>query len=781
MKNEIIDILRLIYNTTPEDADTITLYNAVSKAAMNMIDTNWKQQNNQVRKRACYLSAEFLTGRMIYSNLYNMKMLDECEKVLTEYGISPEIFEEIEDNALGNGGLGRLAACFLDSAATHEIPLDGYGIRYRYGIFKQYFENGFQCEKEDDWTKYGDPWSVRREEFTQKVKFGDQTVLAVPYDMPVIGYGGKMINTLRLWQAEPVEEFNFKLFNDQKYDEAFRERNRAEMISAVLYPNDNGYEGKALRLRQQYFFSSASIQSMIKDFVKECGTDFNRFPEMYSVQLNDTHPVISIPEFMRILISKYHIADTEAIEIARRTFSYTNHTVMAEAMEKWDVGLFRDILPDVYPYVIILNNKLMQTLSNSAARECDKDKYKIISNNQIHMANIGVFGSHAVNGVARLHTDILKSSVLRQWYKLYPERFSNKTNGITQRRWLALSNKELASFITNKIGDNWIYDLEELKKLEKYADNEDSLNEFMKIKNIKKQQLCEYIKKHENTSLNPDFIFDIQIKRLHEYKRQLLNILSIIDIYFSIKDGSLKEFSPTVFLFGAKSAPGYYRAKAIIKLINEVAGMINSDSSVNDKIQVLFVQNYNVSYAQKLIPAADISEQISTAGTEASGTGNMKFMLNGAVTLGTLDGANIEIVNEAGMENNYIFGADADEISHITNEYDPIKIYNENYHIKRALDSLVNGTFNDGGTGMFRELYNAILHGSDWHKADHYFLLYDFDSYTKARLRANADYKDKYLFAKKCFINMANAGKFSSDRTVKEYAEEIWDIPDVSL
>lgn len=779
MKKEIIDILSLIYNTTPEEADLITLYNAVSKAGMNEIYPLWKKQSSQIRKRACYLSAEFLTGRMIYSNLYNMKMLSECEEVLKEHGISPEIFEDIEDNALGNGGLGRLAACFLDSAATHEIPLDGYGIRYRYGLFKQYFENGFQCEKEDDWTKYGDPWSIRREEFTQKVKFGDQTVLAVPYDMPVIGYGGKMINTLRLWQAEPVEKFNFELFNDQKYEEAFRERNRAEMISSVLYPNDNGYEGKALRLRQQYFFASASIKNMIHEFVKEYDTDFSKFPELYAIQLNDTHPIIAIPEFMRILISTYHMSVTDSIEIARKTFAYTNHTVMAEAMEKWDVNLFRDILPDVYPYVIILNNKLMQTLSNSATNDSDKEKYKIISGNQIHMANIGVFGSHSVNGVAKLHTDILRKDVLKQWFELYPERFSNKTNGITQRRWLALSNKELASFITDKIGDNWLYDLEELKKLEKYADDKNVLDEFTKIKDIKKRELCDYIKANEDISLDPKFIFDIQIKRLHEYKRQLLNILSIIDIYFSIKDGSLKEFSPTVFLFGAKAAPGYYRAKGIIKLINEAADLINSDSSVNEIIKVLFVQNYNVSYAQKLIPAADISEQISTAGTEASGTGNMKLMLNGAVTLGTLDGANIEIVNEAGIENNYIFGADADEISHIAKDYDPMKIYNENSHVKRALDSLVNGTFSDGGTGMFRELYDSILHGSDWHKADHYFLLYDFDSYTKTRLKANSDYKDKYLFAKKCFINMCNAGKFSSDRTVKEYAEHIWDLTDI--
>lgn len=773
MTEDIISILDLDYGTTPENADVKMLYNAVSKAALKKIREKWHTPEKTSGKRACYFSAEFLTGRMIYSNLLNLGMLDECEEFLKKYGHSVSVFEEIEDNALGNGGLGRLAACFLDSAATHDIPLDGYGIRYKYGIFRQYFENGFQCEAEDDWTRFGDPWSVRREECTEKVTFGDQTVLAVPYDMPVIGYGGKVINTLRLWQAEPLHKFNFGLFNDQQYEKAYEERNRAEEISAVLYPNDNGDAGKALRLRQQYFFSSASIQCIIRNFVKEHGTDFEKFDEYFAVQLNDTHPVVAIPEFLRILISVYHIPASKAIETASKVFAYTNHTVMAEAMEKWDISLFRNVLPDLYPYVIILNNKLMGKLSEAGLTN---EKYEIISGNQIHMARLAAFASHSVNGVAEIHTEILKNDVLKEWYELYPERFNNKTNGITQRRFLLLCNRELSAFITEKIGSKWIYDLDELKNLEKFADDKDVLDRFYDIKKEKKKQLCEYIKKHENVELDPNFIFDIQIKRLHEYKRQLLNILSIIDIYCSIKDCTIKDFNPTVFLFGAKAAPGYYRAKAIIKLINEAAGMINNDPAVNQKMKLLFVQNYNVSYAEKLIPAADISEQISTAGTEASGTGNMKFMLNGAVTLGTLDGANIEIVQQAGRENNYIFGADVNRIAEVRDSYDPRRIYNENPRMKRVLDMLVNGTLNDGGTGMFRELYDSILNGSVWNRADNYFLLLDWNDYTQTRLQANKDYSDKYLFTKKCFMNTANAGKFSADRTVKEYAKEIWNV-----
>jgi len=773
MTDDIISILENDYGTSPENADIRMLYNAVSKAAMKSVRKKIKSAENAGSKRACYLSAEFLTGRMIYNNLLNLGLLEECESFLNSHGISASVFEEIEDNALGNGGLGRLAACFLDSAATHDIPLDGYGIRYRYGIFRQHFENGFQCETEDDWTRFGDPWSIRREELTETVCFGNQTVLAVPYDMPVIGYGGKTINTLRLWQAEPLRKFNFEAFNAQDYSRAFEERNKAEEITAVLYPNDNGYEGKKLRLRQQYFFASASMQSIIRSFVAKNGTDFRRFHEFFAVQLNDTHPVVAIPEFLRILTAVYHIPVAEALDLTADIFAYTNHTVMAEAMEKWDISLFRSVLPELYPYIIIINNRLAEVLSK---RGISKEKYEIISGGCIHMARLAVFASGSVNGVAEIHTEILKNRVLKEWYELFPERFNNKTNGITQRRFLLLCNRELACFITEKISDAWICDADELKKLLPYTQDKESLDRFFMIKKAKKEELCRYIEKHENITLSPDFIFDIQIKRLHEYKRQLLNILTILHIYHMLKEKSIDDFNPTAFIFGAKAAPGYGRAKAVIKLINEAAKLINNDPDVNDRLRVVFISNYNVSYAEKLVPAADISEQISTAGTEASGTGNMKFMLNGAVTLGTLDGANIEIVNEAGKENNYIFGADVEKISSVSQSYDPKKIYDENPGIKKTLDMLIDGTLSDDGTGIFRELYDSLLKGASWHKADHYYLLLDWDDYIKTCLRANKDYSDKYLFTKKCFVNTANAGKFSADRTVKEYAKEIWKL-----
>ncbi len=774
MKQDIISFLDCCYGVTADKANNVMLYNAVSNAVMKKIKDKWNDNKEKNEKKACYFSAEFLTGRMIYNNLLNLGVLKECEDFLNEYGHSLCAFEDIEDNALGNGGLGRLAACFLDSAATHEIPLDGYGIRYRYGIFKQSFENGFQIENPDDWTRFGDPWSVRHDECTEIIKFGDMTVKAVPYDMPIIGFNGNKINTLRLWQAEPINEFDLSLFNQQKFSEAFSQKNKAEEISAVLYPNDNGYEGKVLRLRQQYFFSSASIQSIIRNFVSRYGDNFENFDMHYSIQLNDTHPIVSIPEFMRILISEYHVSVTKTLEITNRVFAYTNHTIMAEAMEKWELSLFREILPDLYPYVVMLNNKLIHTIKQNGIS--DTEKYAIISGNEIHMARMGVFACHSINGVAGIHTEILKKNVLNEWYEIYPERFNNKTNGITQRRWLALCNRELSEFITEKIGDSWLYDLEKLKELEKFADDSQTLRRFHEIKQSKKKQLCEYISKYEGISLDPRFIFDIQVKRLHEYKRQLLNILSVLDIYCSLKDGTIKDFSPTVYLFGAKAAPGYHRAKGIIKLINETAKMINSDESVNSQIKVLFVTNYNVSYAEKLIPAADISEQISTAGTEASGTGNMKFMLNGAVTCGTLDGANIEIVQQAGAENNYIFGAKVEEISELRDKYDPKKIYDSNPRLRRALDMLVNGTLSDNGSGVFRELYNSLLYDSEWEKADRYFVLYDFEEYTNTRIKANRDYKDTELFTRKCFLNTANAGKFSSDRTVKQYADEIWRI-----
>ncbi len=758
-----------------QEATAKQLYHSVSRAAMAELMARWKKTENQ--KRACYLSAEFLTGRLIYSNLMNLGLLEETTRYLEQNGISPAVFEQIEDDALGNGGLGRLAACFLDSAATQNIPLDGYGIRYRYGLFQQRFEDGFQKEYPDDWTRFGDPWSIRREEESVLVRFADQTVRAVPYDMPVIGYGGTCINTLRLWQSEPVDGFDLSQFNSQNYTEASEKRTLAEAISAVLYPNDDTREGKRLRLKQQYFFASASIQSILRDYRRAHGDDFSQLPQSFAIQLNDTHPVIAIPELLRILCGEYMVPFDEAFALARDTFAYTNHTIMAEALEKWDIPLFLSVAPEVYPYVVMLQNKLRLDLAARGISGEDQKIYFLSDGRQIHMARLAIYASHSTNGVAKIHTEILKNTALPEWYHLYPERFNNKTNGITQRRWLALCNRELSGFITDRLGSGWITDLDQLKGLEKYADDPHSLRQLLEIKQEKKRQLAAYVQAHDAFNLHTDFLFDIQIKRLHEYKRQLLNAFSILDLYFGLKEGRIQDFYPTVFLFGAKAAPGYYRAKGIIKFINETAKLINYDSDVNRMMQVLFVQDYNVSYAEKLIPAADISEQISTAGTEASGTSNMKFMLNGAVTLGTLDGANIEIVDRAGRENNYIFGATVEELDAQRDSYDPVKLYEGIPRIRRVVDTLVDGTFSDGSTGMFRELYDALLKGASWHQPDHYFLLQDFLSYCDARLRANRDYaQDREAFARKCLINIANAGPFSSDRTIRQYSTDIWHL-----
>ena len=595
--------------------------------------------------------------------------------------------------------------------------------------------------------------------------------------MPVIGYGGTCINTLRLWQSEPVDGFDLSQFNSQNYTEASEKRTLAEAISAVLYPNDDTREGKRLRLKQQYFFASASIQSILRDYRRAHGDDFSQLPQSFAIQLNDTHPVIAIPELLRILCGEYMVPFDEAFALARDTFAYTNHTIMAEALEKWDIPLFLSVAPEVYPYVVMLQNKLRLDLNARGIYGEDQKIYFLSDGRQIHMARLAIYASHSTNGVAKIHTEILKNTALPEWYHLYPERFNNKTNGITQRRWLALCNRELSSFITDRLGSGWITDLDQLKGLEKYADDPHSLRQLLEIKQEKKRQLAAYVQAHDAFQLHTDFLFDIQIKRLHEYKRQLLNAFSILDLYFGLKEGRIQDFYPTVFLFGAKAAPGYYRAKGIIKFINEAAKLINYDSDVNRMMQVLFVQDYNVSYAEKLIPAADISEQISTAGTEASGTSNMKFMLNGAVTLGTLDGANIEIVDRAGRENNYIFGATVEELDAQRDSYDPVKLYEGIPRIRRVVDTLVDGTFSDGSTGMFRELYDALLKGASWHQPDHYFLLQDFLSYCDARLRANRDYaQDREAFARKCLINIANAGPFSSDATIRQYSTDIWHL-----
>ncbi|MGI5957911.1 MAG: glycogen/starch/alpha-glucan phosphorylase [Massiliimalia sp.] len=773
-------LLRTEFCTSLEKATVKQLYYALTKAYLSEIHEDWEasEQRHNQKKRAFYLSAEYLMGRAVFNNLYCLGILDPIREELAKRGVDLNSLEDIEDDALGNGGLGRLAACFLDSAATQNLPLNGYGLRYQYGIFKQYFENGFQKEMPDDWQKYGDPGSVRREDLAVEVHFAGQTVRAVPYDMPIIGYGTKNINTLRLWQSEALCNFDLDLFNDQKYDRAVKERNDAENINKILYPNDSTNAGKKLRLKQQYFFSSASLQDIMRLYQREHGGDFTDFADYYAVQLNDTHPVVSIPELIRLLMQNAGMSFDAAFEVAQKTFAYTNHTIMAEALEKWDIRLFRSVLPEVYKVIKMIDARLTEDLKKLGRQP---DGYRILDGGLIHMARMAIYASSATNGVARIHTEILKDTELHNWYEIYPERFQNKTNGITQRRWFGLCNRELSNYVTGLIGDGWIRDLSQLKKLEAFADDEKVLRDFMQIKRQKKEELCAYVKKMDKVTLNPDFIFDIQVKRLHEYKRQLLNAFSIMDLYFQLKQGKLPDFRPTLFLFGAKSAPGYFRAKGIIKYINEIAKLVNNDPDVNEKMAVLFVSNYNVSYAEKIIPAADYSEQISTAGTEASGTSNMKFMLNGAVTLGTYDGANVEIVEQAGEENNYIFGARVEELDELKakDAYHPKKIYEKNPRIRRVVDTLVDGTFDDQGTGMFEELYHALLDGASWHKPDHYFLLEDFESYLDAKLKLNRDYGNSLEYAKKCWLNMANAGMFSSDRTIQQYADEIWHIQKV--
>lgn len=777
-KNTIKNVFLEKLNTEPKNATVQQIHNALGETLMELFADDWQKSRERhlCSRRACYFSMEFLVGRAIFNNLLCLGIYDEVSEIFEECGISLNSLEEIEDAALGNGGLGRLAACFLDSAATLNLPLDGYGIRYKYGLFKQKIENGFQKEDVDDWTKYGDCWSTRCDKDAVEIKFSNQTVKAVPYDMPIIGCKTNNIGTLRLWQAEPVKEFDFDLFNQQNYLEASKEKIYAEDISRVLYPNDDTDDGKKLRLKQQYFFCSASLNDILKKHKTKFGT-LENLAEYVTIQLNDTHPVISIPELIRLLMDNEGFSYESAFKTACKVFNYTNHTIMQEALEKWNSKLIEELLPRIYEIIIMVNETLLAEMYSKNIDAKAVNNMKIIKDNMVHMANMAVYCSSYTNGVAKIHTEILKDTVLNDWYKVFPERFQNKTNGITQRRWLGLCNRELSAFITQLLGnDDWIIDLDKLKELEKYSDDEETLNKFIQIKSEKKKQLADFIKSKENITINPNSIFDIQIKRLHEYKRQLLNAFSILYIYFGIKDDSIKNISPVTFIFGAKSAPGYRRAKAIIKYINEIAEIISSDNEVNKLINVVFVSNYNVSYAEKLVAAADVSEQISTAGTEASGTGNMKLMLNGAVTLGTLDGANVEIVEEAGAENNYIFGAKVEELKKILPEYNSRKLFSSNEKIRRVVSTLIDGTVSDGGSGDFRELYMSLLDGASWHEPDNYYLLGDLESYVEAKLKSNSDYKNRLDFAKKQWINMCNAGKFSSDRTIKDYAENIWKI-----
>ena len=755
--------LKYNFDVALKDATPQELHEALGQAVMMAISDNWSsaKKTRLHERKAYYFSAEYLIGRLVYSNLFNLGILDEMKKLFADRGVDLAVLEDIEDDALGNGGLGRLAACFLDSAATCDIPLSGYGLRYKFGLFKQSFDgNGNQVEKADDWTKFGDPWSYRRYNHTVKIRFPDHTVLAVPYDVPVIGYGTQNVGTLRLWQCEAEEELNFDAFNSQDYLRALDAKNKAEDITRVLYPNDSTWDGKRLRIKQQYVLSSASLQDMLRIYKIAHGNDLSRFGEFYAVQLNDTHPAMSIPELIRLLEQEGMSFD-EAFAVAQKTFSYTNHTVMGEALEKWPLDLLRSVVPDIVDIICQIDAKLKSEHPNLF----------IVRDNVAHMAFLSVYVGSYVNGVAEIHSQILKDDLFKDWYQVYPERFQNKTNGITPRRWLGLCNPELTELIHQHVDGDFLKNLDLIDGMKTQITDE-TVAQFNAIKRKKKEQLCSVIAKHEGVMLNPDFMFDVQVKRLHLYKRQLMNILSIVDIYFRLKEGRLPDFQPTAFIFGAKSAPGYMDAKSVIRYINRVARMINNDPAVADKMRVVFVQNYNCSYAEHIIPAADVSEQISPAGTEASGTGNMKLMLNGAVTLGTLDGANVEIAQEAGMENEYIFGHTVEQINEGRSSYYPRGIYDANADLRRAINTLVDGTVpTDDG---LRNLFHALL---DWgQNSDQYRLLLDYDSYVEAKLHANRDYADRMAFGRKCLENVASAAKFSSDRTIRQYAEEIWHI-----
>ena len=762
--------LKYTYDVSLKEANPQELHEALGKAVMMAISDNWNHSKHtrMHHRKAYYISAEYLIGRLVYSNLYNLGILDEMKQLFAERGVDLAILEDVEDDALGNGGLGRLAACFLDSAASCDLPLSGYGLRYKFGLFKQSFNgNGDQVQSADDWTKFGDPWSYRRYNHTVKVHFPDHTVLAVPYDVPVIGYGTDNINTLRLWQCEAEEELNFNAFNDQDYQRALDAKNKAEDITRVLYPNDTTWDGKRLRLKQQYVLSSASLQDMMRTFKQAHGSDWSRFGEFYAVQLNDTHPAMSIPELIRLLMIEGMTFD-DAFKVAQKTFSYTNHTVLGEALEKWPLNLMRSVVPQVADIICRIDHKMREEIPMDFQERRAK-KLFIVDEDIVHMANLSIYVGSYVNGVAEIHSQILKDDCFKSWYEVFPERFQNKTNGITPRRWLGLCNPELTRMIEEKVGGDFIKDLEKISVLKDHI-NDETVKEFNAIKHIKKEQLCNVIAKQEGVMLNPDFMFDVQVKRLHMYKRQLMNIIAVVDIYFRLKEGRLPDFQPTAFIFGAKAAPGYTDAKSVIRYINRVARMINNDPAVSDKMKVVFVQNYNCSYAEHIIPAADISEQISPAGLEASGTGNMKLMLNGAVTLGTLDGANVEIAEEAGRENEYIFGHTVEQINAIKGSYNARHIYDTNADLRRALNTLVDGTVKTDD-GMYN-LFKQLVEGGN----DQYYLLLDYASYVEAKLQANREYTDRMSFGRKCLVNIASAAKFSSDRTIRQYAEEIWHI-----
>ena len=811
-KRSVLYNVKTLYRKTLEEATKQQIFQAVSYAIKDQIVECWmntqKAYEEEDPKMVYYMSMEFLMGRALGNNMINMQGYDAVKEALEELGLDLNVIEDQEpDAALGNGGLGRLAACFLDSLATLGYPAYGCGIRYRYGMFKQEIRDGYQIEVPDNWLVDGNPFELRRPEYAKEVKFGGyvtvrvdengrnvfsqegyQSVKAVPFDLPIVGYGNGIVNTLRIWDAEPVECFQLDSFDKGDYQKAVEQANLAKNIVEVLYPNDNHYAGKELRLKQQYFFISASVQEAVAKYMRK-HTDIRKFYEKVTFQLNDTHPTVAIAELMRVLMDDYYLTWDEAWEVTTKTCAYTNHTIMAEALEKWPIELFSRLLPRVYQIVEEINRRFIIDIQNKYASVPGVDvnekirKMAIIYDGQVKMAHMAIVAGYSVNGVARLHTEILKKQELRDFYEMYPERFNNKTNGITQRRFLLHGNPLLASWVTSHVGSEWITDLPKIAGLKVYADDKKAQAEFMNIKYQNKVRLAKYILEHNGIEVDPRSIFDVQVKRLHEYKRQLLNILHVMYLYNELKEHPDMEFTPRTFIFGAKAAAGYRNAKLTIKLINSVAAVINNDASINGKLKVVFIENYNVSNAEIIFAAADVSEQISTASKEASGTGNMKFMLNGALTLGTMDGANVEIVEEVGEENAFIFGLSSDEVIHFENHggYNPMDIFNSDADIRKVLMQLINGTYAPGDPELFRSLYNSLLNTKETSVADRYFILKDFKSYAEAQKRVEEAYKDEAGWARSAILNVACSGKFTSDRTIQEYVDDIWKLDKVVL
>ncbi len=805
-KKDVVYNVKSIFRKTIDEATPAQVFQAVAYAVKDIIIDEWiathKEYEKQDAKTVYYLSMEFLMGRALGNNMINICAYDEIREALDEMGFDLNVIEDQEpDAALGNGGLGRLAACFLDSLATLGYPAYGCGIRYRYGMFKQKIENGYQIEVPDEWLKDGNPFEVRRAEYATEVKFGGyvktewdgqrnnfvqegyQSVLAVPYDIPVVGYGNHVVNTLRVWDAQPINTFSLDAFDRGDYQKAVEQENLAKNICEVLYPNDNHYAGKELRLRQQYFFISASVQRAVKKYMEK-HDDIHKFHEKVVFQLNDTHPTVAVAELMRILVDEYKLTWEEAWDITTKTCAYTNHTIMAEALEKWPIELFSRLLPRIYQIVEEINRRFVADIQAKFPGNQEMvRKMAIIYDGQVKMAHLAIAGSFSVNGVARLHTEILKNQELKEFYQMYPEKFNNKTNGITQRRFLLHGDPLLASWVTSKIGDDWITNLPHIKKLAIYADDEKCQQEFMNIKYQNKVRLAKYIKEHNGIDVDPRSIFDVQVKRMHEYKRQLMNILHVMYLYNQLKDNPNMEIVPRTFIFGGKAAAGYKRAKLTIKLINSVADVINNDRSINGKIKVVFIEDYRVSNAEIIFAAADVSEQISTASKEASGTGNMKFMLNGALTLGTMDGANVEIVEEVGRENAIIFGMSADEVINYENNggYNPMDIFNSDQDIRRVLMQLINGYYAPNDPERFRDIYNSLLNTQSSDRADTYFILRDFRSYAEAHEKVDKAYRDEKWWAKAAITNIAGTGKFTSDRTIEEYVKDIWHLTKVTV